>query len=74
MGTVSAVNGSTITVSSKDGTSYTVEAGSATVKRIVDGALADVLVGDRIGVHGTVSGATVTAQQIMDDVPEKPFQ
>ena len=74
MGTVSAVNGSTITVSGMDGTSYTVDASSALVKRMVDGALSDVTIGDKIGVHGIVSGTNVTAKQIMDDVPEKPFQ
>lgn len=74
MGTVSSVNGTTITVSGLDGTTYTVEAGSASVKRMVDGALSDIAVGDRIGVHGSVSGTTVTAKHIMDDVPEKPMQ
>ncbi len=74
MGTVSAVNGSTITVTGMNGTTYTVEAGSASVKRMVDGSLADVAVGDRIGVQGTVLGTTVSATQIMDDMPEKPMQ
>jgi len=70
MGTVSAVDGSTITVTDRDGTSYAVNAGSATVQKMVAGALSDVAVGDRIGVQGTVSGTTVTATTIMDDVPE----
>ncbi|MEK7063718.1 MAG: hypothetical protein AAB955_03455 [Patescibacteria group bacterium] len=72
MGTVSAINGSTITVTNLDGTSYTVEAGAATVQKMATGSLADVTVGDRIGVHGTVSGTTVTAEHIMDDLPERP--
>ncbi len=74
MGQVSAVNGSTITVTSMDGTSYTVDAASAKVQRFVTGSLSDIAVGDRIGVHGTVSGTTITATNIMDDVPEKPVQ
>jgi hypothetical protein len=74
MGTVSAVNGSTITVTGMDGQSYTVDAASAKVQRMVEGSLSDIAVGDRIGAHGTVSGTTVTATNIMDDVPEKPMQ
>ncbi len=74
MGEVTAVNGSTITVTGMDGTSYTVNADGASVKRIAAGALSDIAVGDRIGVHGEVSGTNVTATTIMDDVPEKPEQ
>jgi hypothetical protein len=69
IGTVSAVNGSTITLTGKDGTSYTVDAGSATVQKRVTGSLGDVTVGDTIGVQGTVSGTSVTATTIMDDMP-----
>lgn len=72
MGTVTAVNGSTVTVTGKDGVSYTVNAGSATVQRMVTGALSDITVGDTIGVQGTVSGTTVTATTIMDGVPQMP--
>ncbi len=71
-GTVSAVNGSTITITGKDGTSYTVNAGSATVQKMVTGSLSDVTVGDTIGVQGTVSGTSVTATSIMDDLPAAP--
>lgn len=74
MGQVSAISGSTITVTGMDGKSYTVEAGSAKIQRFVTGALSDIAVGDRIGVQGTVSGTTVTATNIMDDVAEKPLQ
>ncbi len=74
MGQVSAISGSTITVTGMDGQSYTVDAASAKVQRMVEGSLSDIAVGDRIGVHGTVSGTTVTATNIMDDVPEKPVQ
>jgi hypothetical protein len=70
MGTVSAVNGNTITVTGKNGTSYTVQAGNATVKKMVTGSLSDVVIGDTIGVQGTVSGTTVTANTIMDDLPQ----
>jgi hypothetical protein len=72
MGTVTAVNGSTITVTGMDGTSYSVTVDTAKVERVVVGALTDIQVGDRIGVHGAVSGTTVTADRIMDDIPEPP--
>lgn len=74
MGEVTAVNGSTITVTGMDGTSYTVNADGASVKRVAEGSLSDIVVGDRIGVHGEVSGTTVTATTIMDDMSEKPAQ
>lgn len=69
VGTVSAVNGSTITVTGKDGVSYTVNAGSASVKKVITGTLSDVVIGDTIGVQGTVSGTSVTATTIMDGIP-----
>lgn len=72
MGEVTSVNGSTITVTGRNGTTYTVEAGSASVKRMVEGSVSDIQVGDTIGVEGEVSGSTVTAKQIMDDLPEPP--
>lgn len=72
-GEVTAVNGSTITVTGKDGKAYTVNAGSATVQRMTEGSLADITVGDTIGVQGTVSGTSVEATTIMDDVV-KPTQ
>ncbi len=70
MGTVTAVNGSTITVTDqRSGTSYTVNAGAATVQKMTAGALSDIVVGDTIGVQGDVSGTAVTAKNIMDDLP-----
>jgi hypothetical protein len=72
MGKVTAVNGTVITVTRPDGTAYTVNAGDATVQKMVTGSLADVRVGDTIGVKGAVSGTSVTATTIMDDVPTPP--
>lgn len=74
MGQVTAVDGNTITVTGHDGQSYTVNAGSAKVQKMVAGSIGDIAVGDRIGVQGEVSGTTVTATQIMDDLPEPPAQ
>ncbi len=70
VGEVTAVDGTTITVKGADNKSYTVEGSDATVSRVVDGSLSDIKVGDRIGVHGTLDGTTVTAKHIMDDVKE----
>jgi hypothetical protein len=72
VGSVTAVDGSTVTVTGMDGKTYTVTVGAATVARVVEGTLSDIHVGDRIGVHGAVSGTTVVAERIMDDVPAPP--
>jgi len=73
-GTVTAVDGTTITVTGRDGASYTVNASSATVQKMTSGALSDIAVGDTIGVQGSVSGTSVTAERIMDDLPAAPDQ
>lgn len=74
-GTVASVNGTTLTVTAKGGpsgsagTTYTVNAGSATVLK--DGAsssIGNVAVGDNVMVQGTVSGTTVTATVIRDGI------
>lgn len=69
VGKVTAINGSTITVTGQNGKSYNVNTGSTTVHKVVTGSLSDIVVGDTIGVRGSVSGNTVTATDIMDDVP-----
>ena len=71
-GTVTAINGNTITISHTDGTTYTIDASAAKVTKMVDITVGDIKVGDRIGAEGTVSGTTVTATRIMDGLPEKP--
>lgn len=71
-GTVTSVNGNTITITGDNGTSYTVDASSATVSKVVEVAVSDIKVGDRIGAEGTLSGTTVTAKHIMTGIPEKP--
>jgi hypothetical protein len=71
-GTVSAINGNTITITGKDGVSYTIDAASAAVTKISTVAVSDIQVGDSIGVDGAVSGTTVTAKHIMDGMPIRP--
>lgn len=79
-GTVTAISGSTITIQSKAWsnpstgstsatTTYTVNAGSATVMKAgATSSLSAITVGDTIVVQGTVSGTTVTATKINDGV------
>jgi len=74
-GTVSAVNGTTVTVTSKGfganatQTTYTVDATKATVtKNGSASSLANVSVGDTVSVEGTVSGTNVAATAIRDGV------
>ncbi|MFA5129974.1 MAG: DUF5666 domain-containing protein [Patescibacteria group bacterium] len=71
-GTVSAISGTTITLTSTHPTSttYTVDASLAKLLGGMMGGtlpLSDILVGDKITVHGTVSGTTVTGTSITDN-------
>lgn len=73
-GEVTAVSGTTITLTGRDNVSYTVDASGATVRTFTNGtpgtgSIADIAVGDKIGVRGTVSGTSVTATEIMDGLP-----
>jgi hypothetical protein len=81
-GTVSAVNGTTLTVSITNDndaddtagspTTYTVDASSATVlkgdgtTKPASSTLSSVAVGDTVMIDGTVSGTSVTAKMIID--------
>ena len=73
MGTVSAINGSTLTISTKDGGTYTVDASSATVKASgTTSSVSAIKVGDTVRVGGTVTTASMTAKNIDDGVPTPP--
>jgi hypothetical protein len=72
-GTVSAISGDSITVASKGfgpnatATTYTVDATNATVtKDNASSTVSAIVVGDMVGVQGTVSGTTVAATSIHD--------
>jgi hypothetical protein len=71
VGEVTGKDGSTLTVTLPNGSTVSVDAGDAKVRRLVDGSLDDVNVGDRIGVHGERDGDRVKADGIMDDVPDR---
>lgn len=71
-GSVTAVNGSTITLSGKDGAQYTVNAASATITgddRTI--AITDIKVGDTLKIEGTLTGTVVTATKVKDQSIEK---
>jgi riboflavin synthase alpha subunit len=73
MGTVTAINGSTLTVTGKDGGTYTVDASSATVKASgATSAVSDIKVGDTVMIQGSITTATMTAKNIEDGVPTAP--
>ncbi len=72
-GTVSAINGNSLTVTSKGfgpeatATTYTVDATNATVtKNNAASTLSAIAVNDMVAVSGTVSGSNVTATAIHD--------
>ena len=66
-GTVSSINGSTLTITNKSNVSYTVDATNA---KIVQGqttiTVSNIVVGDSVVVQGTINGNTVTASNIID--------
>ena len=80
-GTVSAINGTTLTVTSKMGgndgdngnnasaTTYTVNAANATIiKGNATSSLSAIAIGDTVMVQGAVSGTSITATAIRDGV------
>lgn len=82
-GTVTAVNGSTITLTGKNNTTYTVDASTATISKAPTSigtqpttiTIANIAIGDTLMVQGTVSGTAVAAKNIMDGkmpIPPKP--
>jgi hypothetical protein len=70
-GMVTAVNGSTITVTGMDGKSYTVDASNSTAGKFETIPVSSIQVGDSIGIQGSVNGTSVTAKSIMDGVPSQ---
>lgn len=72
-GTVTAVSGNTITITSKGfgpnaaSITYTVDATNAKIEKAgVAGSIASIVVGDSISVEGTINGTTVVATSIKD--------
>lgn len=67
LGTVSAVTDSSITLATKGGTTYTVDAQNAKIMKAGSAvSLATVAVGDPIAVIGRAQGATIAARAVFD--------
>ena len=66
-GTVTAVSGSTITITNKSNVAYTIDASAAKItKGDAAGTAASIAVGDVILAQGTVNGTSVTAVTVND--------
>ena len=68
-GTVTSVSGSTLTITGNNGTTYTVDDSAATASKVETMSVSDIAVGDTVGIDGSVSGTSVTANHIMDGIP-----
>jgi hypothetical protein len=78
-GTVSAISGNSITLAGKNGATYTVDAGSAKIVKISNGAKTTIAVsgiqtGDVLAVTGTVTGNNIVAKNITDGVMTMPVK
>jgi ribosome maturation factor RimP len=66
-GTVTAITGTTLTVTDAKGTVYTVDASTAKIGEAMDSlSIANILVGDKVMVTGTITGTTDAAKTISD--------
>ena len=67
-GTVSAVSGTSISITNTGGATYTIDATNAKVTKdgVSSATISNVSVGDSIIVQGTVNGSAVTGTTIMD--------
>jgi len=66
-GTISAISGSTLSITNKSNVSYTVDASNA---KIVQGqntvTISNVTVGDSVVIQGTVNGNSIVASSVID--------
>lgn len=72
-GKVTAISGSTLTVTGQDNNAYSVEALGAKISKGFGAnaqtlAVSDIKVGDTVAVFGTASGSNITATSITDSV------
>lgn len=77
-GTVTAIDGSSITVQSRgfgqnaQQTTYAIDASSATItKNNATASLSNIAVGDTVMIQGTITGTNVAAATIRDGMPER---
>ena len=61
IGTISAVNGTLLTINVKQGTTYTIDAANAKVEKNKTAiTVSDIKVGDTVIIRGTITDANVT--------------
>jgi hypothetical protein len=66
-GTVSAINGNTVTITNKSNASYTVDISNAKIsKNGTTTTASNVAIGDTLLAQGTINGTSVTAVNIVD--------
>jgi hypothetical protein len=70
-GTIASVNGSTLTMTTGSGTTYSIDATNATLVKQGTGSnsISAIAIGDNVQVEGSVSGTVITARVIFDNVP-----
>lgn len=78
-GTVTAINGSSIALTGKNNTAYTVDATNAKINKIGSGPkttipVSGISIGDTLTVTGTVSGTNITATNIIDGARPAPVK
>lgn len=67
VGTVTAVSGTTLTLTGQGGTVYTVAAVDAKIwKEGEASAISSIVVGDQIIIFGSINGSAITATKILD--------
>ncbi|MDE2078800.1 MAG: hypothetical protein KGI73_00250 [Patescibacteria group bacterium] len=66
-GSVSAISGTTLTVTNKSNITYSVDAANATVQKgNATSTVSAIVVGDNVIVQGTVNGTSITASSVID--------
>lgn len=66
-GNVTAISGTTLTITNASNVTYTINAASTTIiKNGTSSALSNIGVGDSLMVQGTINGTSVTASSIID--------
>jgi hypothetical protein len=66
-GNVTAINGSTLTMTNKSNTSYTIDATNAKIeKKGTVSSLSNIVIGENVVIQGTINGTAIVASSIID--------
>lgn len=67
-GAVTAISGSTLTITNKSNQTYSVNAATATIKKAgATTTVSSIVVGDTVLVQGAVNGTAITASSVIDE-------